>query len=349
MRPEAALTLHDDLARLPDLGRELLEAGGATHVCLGAAWFAAVAASAMPAEATPAFAVCPAGLIALQRGPGNTWQSLTTPYSTLWTPLPAGAEAAEGLGRRLGALVRGSAVTRLDALPAEWPPLDAFAAGLRGAGLAVRRFAHFGNWHEPVGGIGWDAYLAARPGSLRQTVRRKLARWARETSGRFSVLDGAVIDGPDGIEAGIAAYEDVYARSWKEPEPYPRFNAALMRALAPGGGLRLGVLWSGTVPIAAQFWAVCGGRAIVFKLAHDEAFRQLSPGTVVTAMMLRRLLNEEAVMEIDFGRGDDPYKRLWTSRRRDRIGLLAIDPRLPAGLLALARDAAGRARRSLRG
>ncbi len=174
-------------------------------------------------------------------------------------------------------------------------------------------------------------------------MRRKLARFAREQDCRFEVIAG-----PDQIEPGIAAYEQVYAKSWKEPEPYPRFNAALMRALAPGGALRLGLLWHGATPIAAQFWAVAYGRAIVFKLAHDEAHKPLSPGTVLTAMMLRRLLDEEHVSEIDFGRGDDPYKQLWTSERRPRIGLLAIDPRRPAGLAALAADALGRARRRWR-
>ena len=39
--------------------------------------------------------------------------------------------------------------------------------------------------------------------------------------------------------------------------------------------------------------------------------KRYSPGTVLTAMMLRRLIEEEGVSEIDFGRGDDDYKRGW--------------------------------------
>ena len=57
----------------------------------------------------------------------------------------------------------------------------------------------------------------------------------------------------------IAAFERVYEASWKEPEPFPRFNPALMRALATEGSLRLGVLWAGTQPAAVQFWAVGRG------------------------------------------------------------------------------------------
>ena len=66
-------------------------------------------------------------------------------------------------------------------------------------------------------------------------------------------------------------------------------------------------------------------------------------------MMLRRLLDEERVDELDFGRGDDPYKALWATRSRQRIGLLLINPRRPAGVLAIARGALSQASRGLRG
>jgi len=76
------------------------------------------------------------------------------------------------------------------------------------------------------------------------------------------------------------------------------------------------------------------------KLAHDDAWRSLSPGTVLTAHMIRGLLGEGAA-ELDFGRGDDGYKASWASLRRPRIGVLLANPRDPRGLLALARHWAG--------
>jgi CelD/BcsL family acetyltransferase involved in cellulose biosynthesis len=86
----------------------------------------------------------------------------------------------------------------------------------------------------------------------------------------------------------------------------------------------------------------------VLKLAHDEAFKPISPGTVLTAWMLRRLIGEEGVAAIDFGRGDDPYKQLWTSARRQRIGVVLATPWQPAGAALLLRHGLGRLRRALR-
>jgi CelD/BcsL family acetyltransferase involved in cellulose biosynthesis len=67
----------------------------------------------------------------------------------------------------------------------------------------------------------------------------------------------------------------------------------------------------------------------------------------LTALMIRHLLEEDGVRELDFGRGDDDYKRLWVSARRQRIGLILADPLHPMGLAALARQTLGRWRRQL--
>jgi CelD/BcsL family acetyltransferase involved in cellulose biosynthesis len=158
-----------------------------------------------------------------------------------------------------------------------------------------------------------------------------------------------LVTGGDALEPGIAAYETVYAQSWKETEPFPLFNAALMRATAAKGLLRLGLFWHDGLPVAAQIWVVDNGQATVLKLAHDEAAKAASPGTVLTALMLQHLLDQEHIVWIDFGRGDDPYKRLWAGERRQRIGVVLANPRHPRGLAFLARHALGRARQALTG
>ena len=313
------------------------------------AWWRTVVACGMPERTQACFLVAfageaPVALFPLRRREqGGELASLTTPYTCCYAPMLAPALPPATLAAVFAAFARfcrTAATTRLDALPEDWPALRACVDGARAAGLATVRFAHFGNWHADVHGLDWAGYLAGRPGALRETIRRRLRRAERRGDGSFQI----VTDPPE-LDAGIAAYEHVYARSWKTPEPFPRFNAGLMRETGAAGLLRLGIWRIGDTAVAAQLWIVEQGTAMVLKLAHDEAFRADFPGTVLTALMLRTLLDGGGVAEIDFGRGDDAYKAGWAGQRRQRIGLVLANPRRPAGLAFLVRHALGRVRR----
>ena len=316
-------------------------------------WYRCIIEAAVPGSAQPVLVLCTrAGqsiaLLPLLRMDDGALQSLTTPYTCLYQPLlhpNADIEIFRQVGRIFGHFCRRYGPVRIEAMDVNWPGLPSLLSGIHAAGLMALRFNHFGNWHEPITETSWADYLRGREGALRETVRRKLSRALRDKS---ITLD-LVID-QSGLEAGICAFEQVYARSWKAAEPYPRFNANFMRTAATMGVLRLGVLRQAGTPIAAQYWVVTGdaitGRtATVLKLAHDEAFKPLSPGTVLTAWMLRFLFDQEKVTNLDFGRGDDPYKRQWVTQRRQRIGLMLVNPLSPSGLRLCLRHLAGKARR----
>jgi len=99
--------------------------------------------------------------------------------------------------------------------------------------------------------------------------------------------------------------------------------------------------------VAAQYWTVAGRSATVLKLAHDEEEKRLSPGTVLTATAIRHLIEQDGVRELDFGRGDDPYKRSWTGERRQRVGILVANMISWQGLAATVRHDIGRLRRAV--
>ncbi len=335
-----------DLDALPPECAALFTAAAADFFATGA-WWRSVLAAGMPEGADPCFLLCsderqPVAIVPLIRiDGGRTLQSLTNPYTCLWHPLLApnlDPSAIRGVGQALGRFCRRWPTVRLEAMAGDFPASESLLAGARRAGVFAARYAHFGNWHEPIAGRSFDQYLSARPGALRETVRRKLRRAG-------ATLE--IVSTSDALSAGIAAYEDIYARSWKVPEPYPRFNAEMMHQAASIDALRLGLLHANGRAIAAQIWIVFAGRATVLKLAHDESDKELSPGTVLTALMLRELIDRERVAEIDFGRGDDAYKQLWTTQRRQRIGVLLSNPLRPSGLAALARQWAGAARRRM--
>lgn len=207
---------------------------------------------------------------------------------------------------------------RLGAMPGEEPVYDQLQSALRNAGFWTQRFQHFGNWYEDVRDLSFEAYVRNISKSLRQIWNRA----CRNDAPAFHLITDQA-----GVEWGISAYDEVYASSWKEPERFPQFMPELMRNAAAAGALRLGVLTSGDQPIAAQLWLVGGERCTIFKVAHDEAHKRLSPGTVLTFHMLKHVLDTDRVAEIDFGCGDDPYKQRWLPRRRLRMGIAAFNPR----------------------
>jgi CelD/BcsL family acetyltransferase involved in cellulose biosynthesis len=346
----SGLAVFDGLAQLPADALALFERAPDRDLFCGIAWYETVLACCVAADAAPRFVVCGGAGRALALLPmqiqagGRHLASLTTVYTCRYQPLcdpDADAAALTAAFVAFARYCRALPTVRLDALDADAPWLPALLTAAASAGLASRQFAHFGNWQERVAGLDWARYLAARQGQLRETIRRRLARAGRD-GGRFQLVTGG-----DALEAGIAAYQSVYARSWKPAEPFPHFNAALMRATAARGLLRLGLYWRDDQPVAAQFWIVEDAQATVLKLAHDEAAKSLSAGTVLTALMLQHLLDQEHVGRIDFGRGDDAYKRLWASERRQRIGIVLANPRRPRGLAFLARHALGRVRQAL--
>jgi hypothetical protein len=266
--------------------------------------------------------------------------SLANPYSVEHGPV-SGANAA--LDSALGAIT-GKILTdrprwdciRLVELDLSEEDYAALARALRRAGFLVECTAGAGTWFETTGGMSFDDYLAQRPSQLLSTWRRKrrsLAATRRLTTAFFSE--------PPGIDAAISDYETVYAASWKTPEAFPGFMPALIRLAAGLGALRMGIYYIDGRPAAAQFWIVWRGRAVIYKLAHDNSLDKLSLGTLLTMDMAERVLEQDRPEEINFGRGDDPYKRLWLPRRRQRWGITAANPRTARGLrLGLERQAA---------
>ncbi len=210
-----------------------------------------------------------------------------------------------------------------------------FEKALKAAGLVPFEFFCFGNWYLPVQG-NWDAYLMTRPGTLRSTIKRMTKKFQAD-GGTLELLQGSAE-----VERALTAYEQVYALSWKDSEPYPNFVQGLARTCAERGWLRLGVAWLDGKPIAAQIWIVSNDSANIYKVAYDEAFKAYTPGTLVTAMMMQHVIETDKVSKVDYLMGDDPYKKTWMSERQERWGIIAYNPRSIGGLFELCREALGR-------
>ncbi len=284
-----------------------------------------------------------AGLMLLYADGSNPARlsALNNYYGSLYSPLislaPDRAAMARALLRQFDGVRPRPVALQLAPLDAASPDTLALAGALSDAGWYVRRYFCFGNWYQPCEGLSFADYMGERDSKLHNT-------WTRKAKKFRAGADGArlqMVTDPAGVDAAMAAYERIYARSWKVPEPYPEFLRGWARTCARRGWLRLGLAWVGDVPIAAQFWFTMNRRAYIFKLAYDESYAKWSAGTVLAAMMFEHSLDQDHVVEVDYLTGDDPYKKSWVSSRRERIGLLACNLRTGRGLMLGAREWAG--------
>lgn len=221
---------------------------------------------------------------------------------------------------------------RFDAL-AEPDGLKPLIAGLGRAGYWVELYPQFGNWRKVFSRESFDLYWAARPSQLKNTIARKERKLRAErhvTIQRYAHAQQT--------DDAIAAFNRVYAASWQKSEPYPEFLPGLIRYGLENGDATVWTLRADGQPIAVQIWLGRHQDMTIFKLAYDQDFAAYSPGSLLTKMALEAELHEKRLHSLDFGWGDDEYKRDWLPDRVQRFGLRAYDPSTVKGFALAARN-----------
>lgn len=204
----------------------------------------------------------------------------------------------------------------LSPLPDENGETALLANALRGAGWLVFTEQCDVNHVLEVAGRSFNEYLATRPGPLRTTLKRKASKVEVTLTDAF---DPKLWD----------EYEAVYAASWKPEEGSPAFLRAFAEAEGAAGRLRMAVARSEGHAVAAQFWTVEAGTAFIHKLAHTEESKPLSPGTTLSAALFEQVIDHDKVALVDFGTGNDGYKRDWMEQVRPRYRIEAFRPAWP--------------------
>ena len=246
-----------------------------------------------------------------REAPGNL-TGLTNWYSFGIRPLFDGDADQEAALHALFAGLRKRAA-RLTLYPVADP--DALAAALRAAGWWVKETRAGDRHWLDLGEMDHDAWWASRPGALRNTVQRKAKK---------GVVDIQLLTDFD--PGSWAAYEQIYAASWKPEEGHPALLRAFAEAEGLGGRLRMGLARIDGIPVAAQYWTVEDGTAFIHKLAHVEDSLKASPGTLLSAALFRHVIEVDGVKRVDFGTGNDGYKRDWMNRHDPLWRIEAFNP-----------------------
>ena len=349
--------VYSGLKELPDAFLNLFMEAEPQSIFLALPWFQNFIQTALDPEdgvriyaATVGAQETPAGML-LMRSVGKLssfssprkLEALANYYSCFYAPHLAGSAGESCETLRAITLAIASEKPRWDTI--EVKPMDVnsgvfpeLVAAFKAAGFVVQTYFSSGNWYLSVNGRNFAQYSESLPSVLKNTLNRKRKKLAK--SGRAKI---EIVTGGPGLDGAIDAYMKVYHSSWKQPEPYPQFIPGLIRTCATVGALRLGIIYVDGEPAAAQLWMVYHGNALIYKLAYDERFAELSVGTILSATLFEHALDVDKVTEVDYLSGDDAYKKDWMSQRRERWGILAMNPRTPRGVLAIARHIGGRA------
>jgi CelD/BcsL family acetyltransferase involved in cellulose biosynthesis len=326
-----------------DALRALFAQAERVDVEFGAHWYANLVDNVFPAPDEAVFYVAcsaagePRAVLPLrrERSPwGLRLHSLGNYYTSRWQPLLAEGAGVPELAQLLRAIrhhERGLIGLRLDALDEDMG--ERLQQALRQAGLPAQAHFRFKNWSLTVA-PDWPAYLASRKGKQRSDLKRMAAK-LQEQGGTLSICLGG---DEQELAQALVDYQRVYDASWKQSEPYAQFVPRLVRLAAVQGWLRLGRVHLQGQTIAAQIWLVHAGRASIFKVAYDEAFKANSPGSLCTALLMQHVMEQDGVRQVDYLIGDDAYKRLWMNQCRDRVAVLGFNWRHPLGMWGALRE-----------
>lgn len=189
-------------------------------------------------------------------------------------------------------------------------------------GLPSHCYFGFGNWYLTLDSNDFSAYRQTLPSRLRHTLERKARQLGRQAS-----WDIRIVQNEQDLPQALQDFQHIYRNSWKQPESHPEFVDQIIYNFAQRGQLRLGLLYVDEQPAAAQIWFVLHGKASIFKLAYDEEFAGYSVGSLLSQAMFKHVLQQDQVKEVDYLSGDDAYKKDWMRQRRERWGMLIVNPK----------------------
>jgi hypothetical protein len=269
-------------------------------------------------------------ILPLIRIAGNNFLSLKHRYTTHYSLLLTDLEQGQDQQRILTCLVEGLNQLPLHSLLLE--PVagnDSRIVGLQGmmetAGYHCEQYFRSYNWLYAMQGQSFKDYMATRPASLRNTISRKQRKLDREHGYDIRLYSG------DDVPQAMSDYYAVYTASWKANEQYASFVDGIVEGFSRPGWSRLGILYVKGQPVAAQLWFVVHGKASIFRLAYDKAWKQYSPGSILTSFLMEYVIDTDKVTEIDFLTGNETYKQDWMSERRERFALSCVKSVKPTG------------------
>ncbi|HWQ21870.1 MAG TPA: GNAT family N-acetyltransferase [Clostridia bacterium] len=175
---------------------------------------------------------------------------------------------------------------------------------------------------------GWEAFYATMGKGFQHEVRNKLNRWNNRSTGR---VEGMELRYVDRREVDSTFVDEVVALSDKRRSvdshrspflnhPDQEFLREVLPLMGRRNQLRVAELRSGSALLAfmlAYYWE---GVVYTWNTQYDPAYREYSLGRIVLVRFAEQSFRE-GCHELDFMRGEEPYKFQWTSLSRTNLAL----------------------------
>jgi CelD/BcsL family acetyltransferase involved in cellulose biosynthesis len=210
----------------------------------------------------------------------------------------------------------------LNSIPEEDTSWDIIRRTIKQSALANREYACFGNWYLDKINFSGDEYIRTRTSNIRNNIKRY--RKKLEKMGKLELKTTS----DEETDTILHFHYTVREKSWKYKDRHYSFHRDLAGLAKQKGWLRSGFLFLNDVPIASQLWIVCNRVAYIHSLNFDETYRKFIPGVILSAEMMKYVIDIDRVVEVDYLRGDEPYKKDWTPNRRERKGITIFNDNL---------------------
>ena len=255
------------------------------------------------------------------------------PYAPLGAPDGVGEAAAESVIRFLCQNRTSFDVLRLGPLVPAAPLLERVKATLRSARVPMHVYRAPSDYFEPTSGRSFADYRDTLPVALRETLDRVWHALVDRDRVSFRLVSRE-----EDLDAAMRDYAIIQHAQIDDPAvERPGYLPGVLRTAARADALRLGILSIDSAPAAAQLWIRSGGIGCCMRMMSVPGRAGLPLDEMVADRVVEHLLDVDGVDELDFGATTDEMARDRGLQTRERVGVIAFNPRTWRGIKGAAR------------
>jgi CelD/BcsL family acetyltransferase involved in cellulose biosynthesis len=168
--------------------------------------------------------------------------------------------------------------------------------------------------------VSWEAYLNLLEDRYRQEVERKL----RKAESYFLPVSWYITKEWDKLDQEMDAFLELMAN---RPDKKAFLTSGMIgqmkltaRAAFQDGWLQLAFLVVGDLKVAGYLNFDYGGKILIYNSGYNPLFENISPGWVLLCKIIQQAI-QRGKSEIDFMRGDEPYKYQFGGKDRNLVAL----------------------------